>query len=177
MLAVCASGHTVWDDLLNVPNFDPEKWVQPFDIMAVNDLGMHIPYQLKHWYSNDSWLKHWSKARRPWFHNQEGARGARNEKINFHCWQAISDFPGLNVWDLQGGGTSTLNAVLCGKKLGYEEIYICGAPLDRGPHYFDPPWVKENFDNTHELGIWRSMKPELGGVQSMSGNTKLILEE
>lgn len=175
-LAICASGHTLWDDLSKVPGFNKDVWVQNFDIMAINDAGMHIPYKIAHWYSNDGWLKYWAKARRPHFPNQEGPRGARNENIKFHSWTMISDLPGLNVWELQGGGTSTLNGALCARKyLGYEKIYICGCPLDNGPHYFDPPWIKSSFENTHELGIWESMKSELPQVISMSGNTKKIL--
>lgn len=175
MLAVCASGHTLWDDLSRVPGYDPNAWSQPFEIMAVNDAGMHIPHRLAHWYSNDGWLKHWGPARRPHFHNQEGPRGARNERIRYHCWQPIAGFP-VEVHDVQGGGTSSLNACLVAKRLGYQTIYLCGAPLDNGPHYFDPPWTVNNFDNTAELGVWRTMKDELGGVVSLSGNTKLIME-
>lgn len=174
-LAVCASGHTLWDDLSRVPGFDAKSWKQPFDIMAVNDAGMHIPYQLAHWYSNDGWLRYWKEARRPWFPGQEGPRGARNENIKYHSWTQISELPGLQVHSLQGGGTSSLNACLLGVQLKYEKIYLCGCPLDNGPHYFDPPWVKSNFDNTHELGIWESCKGDLPGVISMSGNTARIL--
>lgn len=167
-LAVCASGRTIWDDLARIPGFKG-SWQQNFDIMAVNDTGMHIPYRLKHWYSNDKWLLRWRPARRERF----GENDTTNENIKLHSCFGID---GAVNWGWPGGGTSTLNAVMTGLALGYDRIYICGAPLDNSGHYFDPPWVTTNFSRSGGLREWESRKPYFEGkVVSMSGNTKEIL--
>lgn len=167
-LVVCASGHSIWDDLQKVGL--KGSYEQNFDIMAVNDAGMHIPYKLSHWYSNDvSMLPFWRKARRPRFGENE-----TKEEIKLH---SCNTFVGID-WGWPGGGTSTLNAVMTGLALGYDKIYICGAPLDDGRHYFDPPWAKTNFSRSGGLREWESRKAFFEGkVVSMSGNTKRILDE
>ena len=169
VLAVCASGGSLWDDLSRVDGY-VDKWEQSFDIMAVNDAGMHIPYRLKHWYSNDvAMLPSWRKARRPRF----GENETKSEDIKLHSCNA---FEGIN-WGWPGGGTSSLNAVMTGLALGYDKIYLCGAPLDDGGHYFDPPWTKTNFSRSGGLREWESRKQYFEGkVVSMSGNTKRILD-
>lgn len=175
-LVVCASGSSIWSDLDQVPGFSQNNWTQPFDIMAVNDAGMHIPYKLKHWYSNDSWLQYWHKARRPRF-SKEGRffESRKDEDIKLHCYSKI---PGAVEWGWPGGGTSTLNACMTGLGLGYSKIYLCGAPLDDNPHYFDPPWERCNFSRSGGLREWQSRYREVlkDKVVSMSGNTKRILE-
>jgi len=167
-LAICASGRTIWSDLQKLGLKD--AYHQRFDIMAVNDMGMHLPYSLKHWYSNDALLIQWRAARRPNFNEYY----TKNENIKLHsCFEV----PRAVKWGWSGGGTSTLNAVMTGLALGYDQIYICGAPLDDEGHYFDPPWVKSNFSRSGGFREWQSRRPYFEGrVVSMSGNTKKILE-
>ena len=164
ILVVCASGWSIWEDLEKVGL--KNGFEQNFDIMAVNDVGMHLPYRIKHWYSNDlEMLPHWRKARRPRFGTEE----TKSENIKLHSCNSN--------WGWPGGGTSTLNAVMTGLALGYEKIYICGAPLDNLGHYFDPPWVSTNFARSGGLREWEARKPYFEGkVVSMSGNTKRILD-
>ena len=169
-LAVCASGRCIWDDLKSVPGFVQDRYEQSFDIMAVNDMGMHLPYRVKHWFSNDAWIKRWKPARRPRF----GRIETQNEEIILHCFSGCA---GTVNWGWPGGGTSTLNAVMTGLALGYDKIYICGAPLDDGGHYFDPPWTKTNFSRSGGHREWQARREYFEGkVVSMSGNTKRILE-
>lgn len=175
-LVVMAGGACVWDDLSKVPGFIQDKWEQSFEVMAVNDVGMHIPYKLSHWYSNDSWIQYWSRARRPRF-SRGGMlfRSHQDETILLHSYTQI---PGCIEWGWPGGGTSSLNACMTGLGLGYDRIYLCGAPLDDGPHYFDPPWVKTNFSRSGGLREWQNHRDRFfeGKVISMSGNTKRILD-
>lgn len=177
-IAVCGSGASIWDDLEKVPGYDRAKWQQPFDIMTINDMGMHLPHRLEHWYSNDGWLKYWITARRPYFYGQAGNRGGRHEAIKYHAWDRIGGIEGLNVWGWPGSGTSSLNGCLTALGLGYEKIWLCGVPLNNGPHYFDPPWMVNNFDNSHERRAWEHARDTLfaGKVVSLSGNTKVILD-
>ena len=166
-LVICASGHSIWADLEKVPGYIKDKWEQSFDIMAVNDAGMHIPHRLKHWYSNDAWIKRWRPARRERF----GENDTTNEDIKLHsCFGIVIN------WGWPGGGTSSLNAVMTGLALGYEKIYLCGVPLDDNGHYFDPPWVKTNFSRSGGLREWESRSVYFEGkVVAMSGNLCALL--
>ena len=166
-LVICASGHSIWSDLERVPGYIKDKWEQSFDIMAVNDAGMHIPHRLKHWYSNDAWIKRWRPARRERF----GENDTTNEDIKLHsCFGIVIN------WGWPGGGTSSLNAVMTGLALGYEKIYLCGVPLDDNGHYFDPPWVKTNFSRSGGLREWESRSVYFEGkVVAMSGNLCALL--
>lgn len=176
MIVVCASGASIWDDLDKVPGYVRDKWEQGFEFMAVNDMGMHLPYKLSHWYSNDSWLTRWRQARRPRF-----SRGGElkqcylDEETQYHtCF----DVPGCKKWDWHGGGTSALGAVYVALQLTKGSVYVCGAPLDSGPHYFDPPWTKTNFERSGGLRMWQDARDRYfgGRVFSMSGNTKRITD-
>lgn len=174
LLIICASGACLWNDLYTIAA--PLKWQQPFDIMAVNDAGMHIPHGIKHWYSNDwEMLPHWRKARRPRFKTLDDAPTTESEQIKLHsCFSS----PGATVWPWHGGGTSTLNAVFTGLALKYDQIAICGAPLDNGPHYFDPPHTKTNFERSGGWRTWQDARDRHfnGKVTAVSGFTKRILE-
>jgi len=175
-LVVCAGGACIWEDLKKVPGFVEDKWDQNFDFMAVNDIGMHLPYKLSHWYSNDAWLAKWGKARRPRF-SREGRlfNSYQDETILFHSYTKVE---GAIEWGWPGGGTSSLNATLTGLGLGYQKIYLCGVPLDDSPHYFDPFWTRCNFSRSGGLREWQNARDNLfgGKVESMSGNTKRILD-
>lgn len=173
-LVVCASGACVWSDFYELAT--PNKWEQNFDIMAVNDIGMHLPHRLKHWYSNDyTMLWSWYQARRPRFNVAGFPEDRADEQIQLHCCFEMSR---ALIWPWTGSGTSTLNACLTGLALGYEEVIICGAPLDDGPHYFDPPQAKTNFTRSGGFRQWQDARSRYfeGRVRSMSGNTKRILE-
>jgi hypothetical protein len=167
-LVICASGASIWDDFYS---FACDAWVQPFDIMCVNDMGMHFPHSIKHWYSNDfEMLPRWARARRPQFQGTP-----RNEKAILHsCYPC----DGALKWPWHGGGTSTLGAVFTGLALGYNEVIVCGAPLDNGPHYFEPPHFKTNFEQSGGFRMWQDARQRYfeGKVKAISGNLKRILD-
>ena len=164
LLIVVGSGRGVWDDLSETPKGD---------IMAVNDIGMHLPYPLAHWYSNDDkMLPHWIRARRP--------RYVIDYPSNMRTHTCGEGPEGIEKWPWPGGGTSGLGAVFTGLALGYEQIIICGMPLDNGPHYFDSPHTKTNFGNQvpgDRPRFWTHARDNIfqGRVKSMSGRTKKLL--
>jgi hypothetical protein len=86
---------------------------------------------------------------------------------------------GAIKWPWAGHGTSTLNAVYTGLALGYDSVVICGAPLDNKGHYFEPDSAVSNFDRSGDLMSWKYARDNVfdGRVTSLSGNTKLILED
>lgn len=165
-LLICGSGWCIWDDLAQI---------QPgsFDIMAVNDIGMHLPYRIEHWYSNDKiMLPKWVAARRPRYKKDF------EESIKTHSCVGGAKY----TWPWPGHGTSSLNACYTGLALGYDLIVLAGIPLDDGGHYFDPPWVKTNFarecsERPEGPRFWRTAAKNVfdGKVKSLSGRTKDLL--
>jgi len=65
--------------------------------------------------------------------------------------------------------------------LGYEEIILCGIPLDDAGHDGEPPWRRTNFTrevagqiNNPENRFWKEARLKVfeGRVRSMSGRTR-----
>lgn len=145
-------------------------------MMCVNDVVMHFPGPVKHFFTLDhAMLPKWVAARRPRLRKEFGGP-KYSHTCNFNLL-------GVYNWDLPGHGTSSLNAVLCGLKMGYDKIVICGVPLDNGPHYFSPPWEVNNFENQTQD---RDGLPRYWGIHlekfkdrvfSMSGRTRDFLGE
>lgn len=166
-LIIAGGGRCVWDDLSQIDQ--SKEW----DVMCINDILMHFPSQVTHAYSNDDrWLKRWLSARRPRYTQN-------HKKPVLHTCQKGE---GMVVWPIPGHGSSGLNAIYVGLALGYEEIVLCGIPLDDSGHYFDPPWIKTNF--VREIGIrngeikyWANAKEHIfqDKVRSISGRTRELL--
>ncbi len=163
---VVAGGRCVWEDCEQVP-------ITAYDIMCVNDVVMHWPGPIEHFYSNDwVWAPKWIAARRPRYQKDFGEIEHTHSCNNDHLrWN----------WPWPGHGTSTLNAVYTALGLGYDKVVVAGAPLDNSGHYFDPPWVKTNFENevatrpdaTHpngQLRYWSGAHKIFSGkVRAISG--------
>lgn len=170
-LIIIAGGRCVWEDLSKI-RINTEE----MDIMAVNDVGMHLPYKVKHWYSNDNvMLPKWLAARRPKFRRdppydegQSIATHSCNPGVKYH-------------WQIPGHGTSGLNAVYVALLMGYDDIIICGMPLDDTGHYFDAPWETSNFtreapDRDTGIRYWSNAAQHFEGkVKAVSGRLLKIL--
>lgn len=161
----------VWDD---IQGFAPEIRGGGTDLMCVNDIGMHMPLKVRHWFSNGPGdVQRWRACRR---------RGY-NEDIVTHALE-FSSQPGKVhwVWPWPGHGTSSLNAVYTALQMGYTDVVLCGVPLDNQPNYFSPAWERRNFerevpDRDGRLKWWGRAADERfnGRVKSMSGRTRELL--
>lgn len=170
-LFIVGSARCVWEDMEKVglaKNNDTN-----FHVMCVNDMIMHYPGRVHHSYSNNhAYLPKWMNARRDQYLTRwEGKIHTHSNKIG-----------GKWTWPWPGHGTSSLNACYTGIALGYEQIILCGVPLDNTGRYFEPPWMKSNFQN--EIGVrdgrlkyWANAKDRIfkGRVKSVSGRTKELL--
>lgn len=180
-LLIVASGRCVWDDLAHLAKkarhgLEAIRW--DGDVMAVNDIGMHLPVRIAHWYSNDGYmLPHWHSARRPEFREHLDDRPTQ-----FHSF--LPKDSGAWKWPWPGHGGSGLQAVYTGLGLGYDEILIAGMPADDSGHYFDPPWVHTTFSrqvppqvDDEENRWWKTARTKMfeGRVKSLSGRTKAWL--
>jgi len=171
-LVVVCGGRCVWDDLALL-GVRPGPDNSGYDILCVNDIVMHYPGTVKHFYSNDkAWSPKWLAARRELHTRRYGA-----------VQHSHSCHGGQNSWPWPGHGSSSLGAVYTGLALGYDPVILCGAPLDDRGHYFDPPWVKTNFKRevglkgTGEMMYWQDARDKVfqGRVKSMSGRTRSLL--
>jgi hypothetical protein len=134
-LLVIGGARCVWDDLASI-GVRPDAHNSGFHVMCVNDIVMHYPGKITHFYTNDHrWLGKWIDARRDLIVRKFGPIKYLHSCVTGAKYN----------WPWPGHGTSSLGAVYCGLAMGYEQIVLCGIPLDDSGHYFDPPWVKTNF--------------------------------
>ena len=175
-LIVCADAMCVWDDL---ERFGCKSLVgrgrvhkDGYDFMTVNKLVETFPGNIEHCYSNQPYhLEAFIAARRNEYVKEFAPPGHVHSCSRGGKWK----------WPFLGHGTSGLGAVLAGLGLGYEEIVICGMPLDDGPHNGEPPWRMCRIGSSETAGpvsggpnqYWkRAMELAFDGrVKSMSGRT------
>lgn len=158
---VCGSGHTLWDDM-SAAGFVPSKWKQNFDIIAVNRAVMDIPAPVDFVWSNhmDMML--------PWVQGRDVAYKQKDKSSpSLH---SNREYTRTTVWPFPGSGTSTLNAVMLAVALGYDDIKVCGAPMDNGPHYYDAPWFTWN----HFEGPTYRDRADNDGVIEAANNNGLL---
>lgn len=173
-LLVVGGGRCVWNDIASL-GFRPGADNGGYDVMCINDIVMHYPGRVLHFYSNDHrWIPKWLAARRELIERDFGP-------VRYvHSCRTGARYN----WPWPGHGTSSLNGVYTGLALGYDKIVLAGVPLDDSGHYFDPPWVKTNF--TREVALraddgqmmyWANAKRRhFGGkVVATSGRTAALL--
>lgn len=148
----------VWDDLREAL---ASGW-EGADVMAVNDVISYCPGRVDHAYSE---------------HVDLLAAWAYRSKWTPDLHTATIDPPdGVRHWPWPRHGTSVLGACYTGLALGYDELMLCGVPLDGTGHFYDPYWVSTPHFAGEER-YWRNAAERVfnGRVRSMSGRTKAIL--
>lgn len=175
---VVGGGWNVWEDLSKI------DWSQ-HDILCINDIYMHFPGDVTHFYSNNhTEMPNWIKARVDRF------RKTYTKTTLFHT-NRIGDYI---LWPWPGHGTSGLNGVFTALGLGYDQVILAGIPLDDGGHYYDPrpsettgSWCNRKFSNfvseiptkQNRIKYWEDAKEKIfrGRVKSLSGRTKELLND
>lgn len=176
---VCGTGHTMWNDMLaagyspSIDNLSSGDKRQGFDIIAVNRAVMDIPSKVKYAYSGHQTLL------RTWYQGIDQTHQDRKKHetpTELHGCHGSGDW--YVRWPWGNRGTSSIGAVYLAITLGYEDIKVCGVPMDDGPHYYDPPWLKTNFDNKHIFRAWQNAFDKIfeGKVELISGVLKERLE-
>lgn len=170
-LLIIGSAACVWDDLRR---YDHLHGFQ--DRMAINDMMLYYPGHLQHGAGlhtecllNWSWNQDWKAPREKW------------PEMQVH-----SHRPGIrvnHVWPFhRDGGTSGLFAVFAGLFMQYEHIILAGITCDESPHFYDPPWEKNDFFSLSNVqDEWKRVMAEVPffveRVRSLSGNTAKWLGE
>lgn len=174
-LAVCGDAACVWDDLEALgcaAHVGRGRVDGPYDFMTVNKLVEVFPGSIEHAYSNEPmWLHKFIAARRVEYAREFGGPKHTHSGNQGATWR----------WPWGGFGTSGLGAAIVGVGLGYDQIVLCGIPLDDGPHNGEPPWRRCTFTNEaansgkSEINAYWKKARDLafhGRVKSMSGRTK-----
>lgn len=174
-LIVCADAACVWDDLerFGCRNDTGRGMVAKlgWDFMLINKLVEVFPGRVDHVYSNEpKLLSAFIAARRAEYDREFSPVGHTHSCNKGAQWR----------WPWSGRGSSLLGGVVVGLGLGYDEIVICGGPLDNSAHNGEPPWRKTAFlkrevpdDKGVENSHWKDAieKALRGKVTSMSGRT------
>lgn len=173
-LIVCGDAACIWKDLevFGARSNEGRGKVAKdgWNILCVNKIVELLPGNIEHVYSNEPWLlDKFIAARRSEYKREFSPLGHTHSCNKGAQWR----------WPWSGRGSSLLGATLVGLGLGYEQIVICGGPLDDGPHNGEPPWRKCEFkgrevrDNagTHHWKLAIATVPMTGRVYSMSGRT------
>lgn len=168
---VLGGADCVWDDLASLGNL-----ADTADIIAVNDSGYAYEGEIKYWVSlHPEKFKIW-----------EPMRAARTKETNYikigyakqgkDKRQELSDEYTQNWRNAQGvelSGSSGLFAAKVALEKGYDEIILCGVPMDcRTNIHRGKQWAE--FKNY--TAAWEAFKDKLlGKVRSQSGWTKNLL--
>lgn len=179
-LAVVGDAACVWDDLERLGCRSEHRFGSvahhnsEFDFMTVNKIVEVFPGQIEHAYSNEAMLlRKFIAARRNEY------EGIFKGPIHTHSCTEGAD----HRWPWCGQGTSALGATIAGVGLGYDQVVLCGIPLDDGPHNGEPPWRRTRFATSEAASAANTNKPEMhwgraikegfdGKVKSMSGRTR-----
>lgn len=154
-LVVCGDAIGIWDDLeafgcrYDVGRGQVRK--EGWDFLTINKLVETFPGEVAHAYSNEpALLNRFIAARRSEYAKEFPP------VVNTHSCNEGARFR----WPWGGHGTSGLGATLVGIGLGYDQIVLCGLPLDDGPHNGEPPWRRCKFASAEAAG------PKDGGVNA-----------
>lgn len=174
-IAVCGDAACIWEDLERLGcrvNHRRGCVGGPFDFLTINKLVETFPGNIEHAYSNEPHLLvKFIAARR--FEYVKEFNGPRNT----HACNAGAKWH----WPFGGHATSALGATLVAVGLGYDRVFLCGVPLEDGPHNGEPPWRTTTFTreaaDSGAAGInrhWQRARDLAfdGKVRSMSGRTK-----
>lgn len=177
---ITGDGHTLPDDL---ERFDAMKI--PHDLYCVNRSIKAVKRPVTHWAAIDSEEAMWLAENLPPEAMPEGHRMVRHV-IGIcrggydYFWEVgkatPDDAKSLMMWC----GSTSYFAVLSSIWMGYQKIILAGVPLDRGPHWYDPPdnltspkWVGEVYTTWMDFAQMSKAKK----VRSLSGYSAFILGE
>ena len=181
-LLVCGSGRGLWGDIAayTMRRGQGVHGEPTCDTMAVKQAGMYLPWRFQHWAgAHGERFQYMAPLRREGYYFRgmdKGQRGVHPQKLGakIHsekAWPLVD-----HVWGCKMVGTSALFAVRVGLMLGYDEVVLCGVPLDTTGRFYDAPWDKGVDLNVVDMAEWEQFLPFMKGrVKSMSGRTRDLL--
>lgn len=178
-IAICASARCLWEDLRSLK----EKWAGSFHVMAVKMAGLFLPMPIQHWAGQHGERFQLMLPLRG-YHLYRNAPHAET-KCMIHSerpWPKVT-----HVWPGRNHGTSALFATRVALALGYDEVVLCGTPLDGSGRFYDAPWANGGGLGPDagrlggvellDMSEWERHAKNVfdGRVKSMSGKTRELL--
>jgi hypothetical protein len=178
-LILCGAARCLWDDLKKAGGVDGA------DLMCINQAGLHMPYEFEHWVSVHGELFQWlvplrNNGKGYIMHGKDNHRVEHRATLSGIMTHSVDQYPLVShVWPISNVGTSSMFGARVGLALGYEQIILCGVPIDGTGHFFEAPFHKQLVDfKESALRFWQDALSEFKGkVFSMSGNTRELLGE
>ena len=180
-LVIMGDGWNVWDDYNEIS----KRW-GIFDVMAVNQIAIY-KHNIKHFVYLHDFVETCVLGHR----DALVKGGACNKSINHYKYlEGRADY-GWDIWPRQG--TVSMFAAKIAVCLGYDEIMLCGCPMDGQKHFYDnpenvPDLIKTEVDAgavcraealPDQMEYWKTARRDIPAfrrrVRSMSGNTKEVL--
>ena len=168
-IIVMGGAKCVWDDL----NEASKIISLPFDLAAVNDIGVYYSNRINHWLSLERKISEWYEQRN---NNHYDMRLLvhvyYHDKLIDHK-RHINYFWKMNESPIMSG----IFAPIALKSLGYSKIILAGIPSDEQPRFFDPPNKKYHASKASKSN-WLNFQDYFGdSLRSMSGYTRELFEE
>lgn len=170
-IAICGSARCLWDDM---ERLRWSEWSGAW--MAVKQAGLYLPVEFAHWAGGHverwQWYRPLAKGARRAQNHDGSDRWISDCRARVHAPAAAPMVD--HVWGGPLGGTSGLFATRVALALGYEEVVLCGIPMDGSGRFYDPPWKQGG--NLGTMAEWERFAPVFNGrVRSMSGRTRELL--
>ena len=167
ILIVLGCGRNVWQELKELKEL---MHGLKFSVMCINDIAFQLIGDFSHAVSLHPEFLPAVRVLRPT--RSLGHFYTHSEKAK----------PGVDmVWNIPNvGGTSSMFGCKIAVLMGYEKIIMCGVPLDKLGHYYDPADQdnQNNYDGKENDIVWIEFRQtgytSKKRIRSMSGRTRKI---
>jgi hypothetical protein len=164
----------LWDDLEAVEAVRPG-----LPRIAVNEAAVHIPaFAIYSFHTEHTKLGRWANEQRKNFGDGFTVHGSGSKDFYEHN---IRNYPHVQYWwsATASRGSSGWCARILGRLMGFDEVVLCGIPLDHR-RYADkkPAWYWQSGRTNAVTVFQKAVKEDVvhhAGVVSMSGWTRELL--
>ena len=170
---VCGFADTLHDDLARARALRPDA-----SVIACNNAASAVKaFAIFSTHCRRGKLDIWASAQRNYFGGDFEVHS--HGYANFDKLQAA--YPYVDYWwiDAKGVGTSAWSAVKMARQMGFSEMILCGAPIERRP--YANKTMANDFRHAEVLKIYRDyIRKDImwhKGVYSMSGWTRKLFGE
>lgn len=171
---VCGFAATLWDDLAAVESVKPG-----LPIIAVNEAAVHLPaFAIYSFHTEAEKLGRWTKEQRENFGDGFTVHGSGSRDFYEHN---IRNYPHVQYWwaaSASRGSSGWCARILAGM-MGFDEVVLCGIPLDHR-RYADkkPAWYWQSGRTNAVTVFQKAVKADTvhhEGCYSVSGWTRELL--
>lgn len=173
-VVVCGFANTLWDDLKKVSEVRPN-----LPTIAVNEASLHVKaFAIYSFHTEKEKLGRWTEEQRTRFGDNFSVYGSGSDDFYEHNRR---NYPYVNYWAPASAsrGSSGWCARILASMMGFDEVVLCGVPLDHR-RYADkkPAWYWQSGRTNAVTVFQKAVKADTvhhAGCYSMSGWTRELL--